>query len=303
MIASAWQAVRITVPADPKNQKLDFLTPFYYYIPMIKIIREILVLPLKLLLLISKFFPIVDQYALVKWIWNIGRVTEDGYKLVSMTVQKEGVQAGRDIARNILVETKSALVAYAIAWYEISGQNFQEAKDWVDFAEEVGCQDLHHTLIIKLRCTGHLDDYDFHSVVDEMLSCKCLSMEHTREALLAKAYILINNGEYDQADKISERLLAVKEDNAARYLKGVACLGFGEDDTAQKHFARFTGNMDENLYFANISSGYFNAGRYQEGMEWLNKAINAGLDVTEENGLLWEVYNSKEFAEYCAARN
>ena len=103
---------------------------------MEKIIREILVLPLRILLLITRFVPVVDEYALVKWIWRISRTDEYGFQMVMLTTRKFGLQAGRDLAHEILNETRSAMIVYGIALHEQMEKNYQAAKQWIDLAEE-----------------------------------------------------------------------------------------------------------------------------------------------------------------------
>jgi hypothetical protein len=272
------------------------------------IIREILVLPLRLLLLLCRFVPVVDRYVLVKWIWKISRKVDDGCSLVNMTMYGTEAKEANSAAAKLLAEevfsvTRSAQAMEALAGFEISNKNYIGANDYIVKAEQAGCDDMHHLLMIKLYCAEHLDEYQSEEIVEEMLSCNCLSMAHTREALLAKANILLDKNDYTAAEEIADHLLAVREDAYARYFKGIVSLNRNQDETARSNFLKSRGNMPKEEFHAVIGMTYINNGRKQEGMEWLFKAVNAGFNVTQGNGVLWEVYNSKEYADYCAMRN
>jgi tetratricopeptide (TPR) repeat protein len=270
---------------------------------MTKLIREILVLPLKLLLLVTRFFPVVDRYALIKWIWKVGRTNEAGFELVMMTVDKFGLEAGRTLAHEILKETRSALIVYGIGLQEWLDKNYDAAKEWIDLGEEMGCEDSYYFLSLKLNLSHLIAEYNHGEIVEEMLACNYLPMEYTHQALLNKAYILFKEKQYHKAEEIIDHMIKVRNDQAAEYLKAELCLMRNEDTLAEKLLAKSRKHMSEVDYNINVALAYYAADRVDESMEWVYKAVNGGYNKEEGHPGIKYIIESDKFAEYCAMRN
>lgn len=272
---------------------------------MIKIIRELVALPLRLLLLVGRFVPVIDQYMLVKWIWKISRQVEDGCTLISMTAQREGIQAAQDLAGQILTETGSARVAITIGIMECQNNpDFIAVKGWIDLAEELDCKDSQLLLILKFACGMHFPEYDIKQIVEEMIACKYLPMEYSRAALVEKADSLFAEKRWDEAEQIADHLLCVKEDSHARVFKWIASLQRTDHAQAEIHFSKTYENFPEHLHSAMIGQGYLYLGRDYEAMEWLYKAVQGGLQwPTQKQSPVGDMLQSNKFAEYCVGRN
>jgi len=273
---------------------------------MIKIIRELVCLPLRLLLLVCRFVPIIDEYTLVKWIWQVGRRVEDGCRLIYMSVQKDGLESGREIAHRLLKETRSAQIVGVIGGLEgqYNSGRIIAVKDWIDLSEELNCKDQHLLMMLKLLCSVVLEEYDREAIVDEMLACNYLPMDDSRSALVEKADILLNNKCWQQAEKIADHLLCVKEDAYARYVKWVVSLQRSDHVQSEIHFAKSKGTELECEHSAMIGQGYLYLDREDEAMEWLYKAVKGGLQwPMQKQSPVGDMLKSQKFAEYCAGRN
>lgn len=270
---------------------------------MEKIIREILVLPLRLLLLVNRFVPIVDRYTLVKWIWKVARSDKSGFELVMETVDRFGLQAGRDLAHGILNETKSAIIAFGIAHSERLENNYQAAKEWIDLAEEMGCEDCYHLLSVKLGISHMIEDYDHAEIVDEMLACNYLPMEYTYQALINKAFLLFKEDQHQKAEKIVDHILRIKNDQISENLKAIILLARKEDVLAKKLLAKSKKHLSELEYSLNVAQAYFTASRIDESMEWVYAAVMSGYNKDEGHPAIKNLIESEKFADYCAARN
>lgn len=270
---------------------------------MVKLIREILVLPLKLLFLITRFVPVVDQYVLVKWIWKVGRTTEAGFEIVMMTVEKFGLEAGRDLAHEILKETKSAMIVHGIALQEWLEGDCDAAKEWIDLAEEMDYQDRYHLLSLKLTISHKIAEYDHAEIVEEMLTCNHLPMEYTCMALLNKAYLLFKEKQYHESEEIVDQMLKVRNDQAAEELKVIICLARNEDILAMKLLAKSKKRLSEIDYNISIALAYFMAGRIDESMEWVYNAVMGGYNKEEGHQAIKNLIESAKFADYCVMQN
>lgn len=275
----------------------------YYNIYMVKMIREILVLPLRLLLLVCRFVPVVDKYVLVKWIWKIGRSVEDGFQFLMMTIEKFGLQAGRDLAHEILEETRSAKIISGIAWHEMGEKNYAAVKEWVELAEEMGCEDCYHLLSVKLGVSHIVAEYDHSEIVEEILACNYLPMEYTHQALINKAYLLFKRKYYVEAEKIVDHILRIRNDHSSENLKAIIYLVRNEDSLAKKILGKSKKHLSEIDYNVNVAMTYFMAGRTDESMEWVYNAVMSGYNKEEGHPAIKNIIESDEFAEYCSMRN
>lgn len=269
---------------------------------MVRLIRELVVLPLRLLLLVCRFIPVADRYAIVKWVWRIGRRVEDGWKCLGMTIDRLGIEAGRDLAHEMLNETKSASIVYVIARQENERKNYDAVKEWIDLAEEMECEDLYHTLIVKFFCSYHIEEYDRDEITDEILALNYLPAEYTREALISKAGRLIKKEKLAEAEKIVDHMLCIKEGHQERFMKGMLCLYRDEDKVAVSHFSKARGGLPDNIFYSHLARTYLFHGREQEGMEWLLRAVSGGYDV-QEGDPLQDLAGSDKYAAYCARMN
>jgi len=272
---------------------------------MIKLIRELVVLPLRLLLLVCRFVPVFDQYVPVKWIWRIGRGVEDGCTLISMAGQREGLETARKIAHEILTETRSARVAVTIGIMESQNNpDFIAVKGWIDRAEELDCKDGQLLLILKFICSTHFQAYDTSEVVDEMIACKYLPMEFSWAALIQKGNTLLAEKRWEEAEEMADHLLCVKEDFLARFIKWVVSLQRADHKQAKIHFAKSKGNMPDDHYSAMIAEGYLYLNKEDEAMAWLYKAVESGLQHSDrKESPVGNMLKSDKFSAYCAGRN
>ena len=274
------------------------------YIVMIKLIRKLVTLPLRLLLLLCRYFSVPGQYMLAKWIWKIGREVEDGCRLISSTGHRDGIQAVRVLAGQILTETRSAKIAVTIGFVERQyDPDCIAIKGWIDRAEELDCNDRQLLLILKFICSSHFQEYDIKQIIEEMLACKYLPMEYTWTALVEKGDILLSEKRWEEAEEIADHLLSVKEDPSARIIKWVLSLQRGDQRQAKNHLAKSQGNLPDPVYFSQVGQGYLYLGRDSEAMEWLYKAVKGGMQWRmEKESLIGHILQSEKFASYCRER-
>ena len=247
----------------------------------------------------------VDQYALVKWIWKIGRGVEDGCSLISLAGQREGLEAAQVLAEQILTETRSARVAVVIGLMERQdNSNYAAVKGWIGRAEELGCKDNQLLLVLKYICSMHFSEYDREQIVDEMIECKYLPMEYSHAAFVEKAGMLLDEKSWGLAEQIADHLLCVKEDPQARVIKWIVSLQRADHREAEIHFARSKGGLPEHFHSAMIGQGYLCLGREDEAMEWLYNAVKGGLRwPMQKDSPVGRMLKSEKFAVYCTARN
>ncbi len=260
-------------------------------------------LPLRLLFLVCRFLPVVDQYVLAKWTWKIGRGIGDGGNYVIKTVEKFGLQAGRDLAHEILKETRSAVIVCAITWREKEEKNYDAVKEWIDLAEEMGCEECYHLLPVKLGMSHIIAEYDHDEIVEEILACDCLPMEYTYQALVNKAFLLYKDKQYQEVEKIVDHVLRIKNDQVCENLKAVIFLLRNEDAAAVKLLGKNKKRLSEVEHNLNIGLAYITADRIDDSLDWLYRAVMAGYDHKEGHPAIKQIIDSARFADYCAMRN
>ncbi|MCF7954324.1 MAG: hypothetical protein K9M75_00845 [Phycisphaerae bacterium] len=219
------------------------------------------------------------------------------------TVDKFGLPAGRVLAHEILTETKSAMIISGIIWEELAERNYDAAKEWINLAEEIGCEDCYHLYAVKISNSYMIKEYGYEKMVDEILACNYLPMEYTCMALLNKASILFKDKQYQEAEEILDHMLKVRNDQNAEDLKAIICLARNEDELAKKLLAKSKKRLSDVDYNINVALAYFTASRIDESMEWVYNAVKGGYIKEEGHPAIKNLIESEKFAGYCAARN
>ena len=181
--------------------------------------RQLIAVPVRLLVWICGFVPIFDRLRLVKILWFLGREVEDGSAVIGLAAAQEGMDSARHEAERIFAQCNEAHITATIAWLEVQHDNdYSAAHDWVQKAKQADCANEQMLLMMELVLSTRLAEYNQAQIVERILSRNDLPMQFTREALLCKGGLLVNQHRWNQARRIAERILSIEDNEHARKL-------------------------------------------------------------------------------------
>ena len=190
---------------------------------MINFARQLIAAPIRLLLLICRFLPIFNKLVLVEILWFLSQQAEDGSALVALTASAKGIQAADEKAEKILQQTGDARIAETIAWLQVNiNRDLNAASQWIQRASREGFKNTEMLGRVELFLSRYVDEYDTQEVVERILSRNDLPMQFTRDALLWKGQLLLEQTRWEQAKEIAARMLSIEENKFARKLLAFA---------------------------------------------------------------------------------
>jgi hypothetical protein len=158
-------------------------------------------------------------------------------------------------------------------------------------------------LNVELALADYVPGYDKGVIIEQMLQRNDLPGGQTTAALTAKADLLAGQGRLDEAEGIVDRILAIEEHWAARFIKWHICMVRGKEDEAARHLEAARRAMPETVFKMSLVQAWLALGRKEEAMETLSSFGTDGLRfIREQDGAIGELARSAEFAAYCAGR-
>lgn len=270
---------------------------------MITFIRHLVAVPLKLLLWVCGFVPLFDKLSLMEKIFFLTGDANDGNMVIYLTGQKEGIDAARAKAEKMLERCPSAKISYAIAVLEMNNNpDCVAAVKWVDAAWDNELADGHVLYVLQLYFSYALDNYDREAIVDKMLACNYLPVDHTHRAMTEKMDILLEKQQWADAEEIADKMLSIRGDAGASIAKWIVCLARQDERQANEHLAVAGSKLTEDMFHLQVGQGYLYLGDRARAMEALHKAVKAGLKWRERKSLVGQMLGSDEFRNYCLER-
>ena len=120
---------------------------------MIHFLRHLTAAPVRLLLWLTGFLPVIDRLMLAQIIWRITADVDDGCNLIILTANKKGLQPAREKAMEVLEKTHDASAAVSIGMVEAHACFDPEAAyGWIQKARQ-----LDWKVIIELGVSAALE--------------------------------------------------------------------------------------------------------------------------------------------------
>jgi len=211
---------------------------------MVTFIREIIAAPVRAAAWANRFLRLFDPLKLAEALWLLTGQAADGAGVVILTARGKGIEAARQRAEAIFARRPDEQIAAAVGWVEASeGRNLTGAMEWIRRSRAAGCEDGAALLQLELSLSEHVDGYDYPALVERILSRNDLPGHITRDALLAKAHLLLAERRWDEARAIAERILTIEEHVMARWVRWAAGLAAGQDTLGQTEYARMAAGM------------------------------------------------------------
>lgn len=272
---------------------------------MITFIRQLLAVPLKLLLWLCGYFPIFNKLSLQEKIFFLTRDADDGMMLIWLTGQKQGIESARAKAERMLEKCQSAKISNMMAMLEWQqNSDCVAAEKWVSSAKENDYADRHILYLAEYIFSQRFEEYNQEQIVNEMLACNYLPADYTRIALLAKQDMLLEKKQWQEAEEIVDRMLSIKEEPSVRLSKWVICLAREDQVQADKHIAAAKSKLSAEDFNSSVGEGYLYLGDEVRAMESFYEAVKQGskFEGLRRDSMLGRMLHSERFREYCAER-
>jgi len=237
---------------------------------MLMFIRQFIAAPLRVLAWVNGILKLSDPLPLAKAIWFLTASAADGSSVIVFTASTEGVDVARSMAEDIFSKKPDESIAAAIGWVELlRANNPQGAAEWVQRSRSAGCADDCSILHLELLLTDQLDGINRLEVIERILSRNDLPGHITRDALLGKARILLEERRFGDAEAIAKRILAIEENGTAGWVMWVARTAAGDTDNARAHIVAAQGKIRPDVFWGLVVLGWLYIGDRQAAMDVL----------------------------------
>lgn len=250
---------------------------------MIHFLRHLAAAPVRVLLWLCGFLPVIDRLMLAEIIWRITGDADDGYSVIILTSNKTGVAPAREKAEAVLAKTRDASAALAIGMVEAHGCFDPDAAyDWIEKARGLECENLHKLLKLELLISNDVEAVDTERVIEEILSRNDLMGDYSRAALCAKAGLCLKEKDWDGAERIADKVLAIEELAQMRMVKWTTAMARGDGAMAmmqQQKIEKVASKADEQFL---LSLGSHFLGADKQAVEQFKTAVKQGAQLSFE---------------------
>lgn len=270
---------------------------------MIHFLRHLIAAPVRLLLWLCGFLPVIDRLKLAQIIWTLTADADDGCNVIILTANKKGLQAAREKATEVLEKTHDASAALSIGMVEAHGCFDPEAAyGWIQKARRLECKNLQKLLKLELLVSNDIAQVDLEQVIEQILSRNDLTGDYSRAALAAKAGLSLNNGDWKQAEQIADKVLAIEESPQMRMVKWTTAAAKDDKVLAamqQLKIEKASSKADE-LFLLSLGKHFL--GQTEDAKAGFKQAVKQGAQLSYEKmafpGVKEFVYSMKaEFEE------
>lgn len=272
---------------------------------MIAFIKQAIAVPIRLLAEAAGWVTIVDPTPLWSASWRLSHNPQDGCKLLVLVHSERGIEITRQIAEEMLDKSKDSELAAHIAFIELEyGAGIEEAKKWVKKARQGNFKNPEMLLRMELILSDE-DNDESNKVAEQILARNDLPMDFTLAALTEKAWALVEEKQFSEAEAAAERMLAIEENYDARFVKWIVCMAKGQQlQQAKEHLKKAKGNLSlpEGLFHMIMARCCLILGRKNEAIEWLYEAEKAGFRSEESESAVGQLAHSEEFRRFCEGR-
>jgi len=263
-------------------------------------IGKLIASPMRLLAQAGGMLRVGDPVRLRSYVWRLSGEPGDAVRLLMVRHQRDGIEATRSEAGDMLEQCPDSEIAVAMGWIELAeNRDASAAKKWITQAEERQCRRQELLLHLKLYLSDRLSEYDATEICERILNRNDLPGMVSLSALVNKSHILMEQGLWAQAEDIAEQILTVQEQPDARLVKWVTSRHQGQLGQAEKHFEKARKELSEPVFNILAAKGCLLMGQKQEAMEWLYKARRGGAGIDRNDSALGRLAHSDEFARYC----
>lgn len=273
---------------------------------MLSFFRELLAVPLRLLLFVCGMVEIVDKIVVAKWVWGLTGEPDDAVAFLGASLQKNGLEASKELAEELLLHTRDAKIANLIACYELNSHSYDEIQRWIDKAVELECKNQELLLWVKFYASLPNEAVSSELILDEMIERNDLPSHYSETAWGLKSWRLVCDGEWEKAEFYANRVLEIKDNWWALLARMAIEVNRGEEskvdrilEKAERKAKQDLGSCEKSLLF--IARALAIVGYKERACEYLYE-VRGDIEAVREDELLSELAESEMFKEYCAGR-
>jgi hypothetical protein len=242
-----------------------------------KLVRQALTAPVKLVLFVCSFFPKVNQLPLIGMVWRIGREPEFAWRYIGLIGAKKGIEAAREMADKVFNECPTDRVAGMMGTLEYNQYNLTGAKDWLEKGKKCPENNPELLLWLELNLAEHLSEYNMQEVIMRILSRNDLSMSCSRLAMLTQAEIFLRSAKWDEADAILERILRIEDMPSIRWMKWTIAKARGDEIEAERQLKLASTKIHKKVPNIYLAIGWYYLGDIGKTQQYLTMAQEDGF--------------------------
>ena len=246
---------------------------------MFNFLRELIAVPIRILLWLTGMVPVVNPVAIAKLLWETSGLIEDGEVFLKYLINTQGLEDGRQAADAMFAQTNDARFIAAIAYAEYASGNIEGAQQWVDHALKAGCVNPERLLFIQfITANSRHDNEKSRECIQKIYERNDLPMGYSALAHPLRAYYLFRDGDLDAALEVAERILQIRDDLHAYLIRWAMDLKAGRDEQARKNLEMARASWHGNFFPAVLADYYLILGDQDSAIRQLHEAQQEGFD-------------------------
>ena len=232
---------------------------------------------MRLLAWANSFLHVFDPLKAAEVIWFLTAEAADGASVIVLAARGRGLDSARQRAEAIFARRCDEQVAAAIGWMEaLEARDLAAAAQWIERCRQAGCEDGPALLQLELSLSEHLEGYDYPELIERILSRNDLPGNITRDALLGKAKLLLRARQWDRAQEIAERILAIEDHAIAWWVGWVTAVAAGDGEAGRTEYAQAAAGMRPEVFLGYEALGWLYAGDEEKAAEALSSRTPDG---------------------------
>ncbi len=187
---------------------------------MVTFVRELIAVPLRILIWLCSIIPIFDSLVLSKVLFKLTNNIDDAIGYLELCITNDSLEAARGIGDKLLCDTKNSRVAMVMSLAENNAGNFSKSKQWILKAKEENCLDQDFLLLPELTLSISEQNIDY-KIVDDIISHNDLPMQFSTLAYWLKCEQLIFSEELEEANVIAIKVLDIQDYYTAHFIRWI----------------------------------------------------------------------------------
>lgn len=267
---------------------------------MFSFLRELIAVPIRILLWLTNMVPVVNPVAISKLLWETSGLVEDGEIFLKHLIDTQGIEDGRQAADAMFAHTNDARFMAVIAYTEYAAGNIDAAQQWVDLAHKQGSWNPERLLLVEfLIANSRRDNIKMREYAQMMYDRNDLPMEYSAIAHPLKAYTLLKDGNFTESAQTAKRILSIREDIHARLVQWAVNVKAGREQEAQRDIQIARASWKGKFFSAILADYCLIIGDQQGAMKNLNEAQKEGFDPNWDPDMA-SLSATQEFQEFKA---
>jgi len=262
----------------------------------VKLIRQIITIPLIVLRDLLSVAPVFDKLKVMRWICLVNDTSNNALAYITALITSYGVAEFEDAAMEQMYKYQDARFAVVIgmAYYEL-GQ-FAKSKQVLDTALAAGCRNEYELLLLQFLHSSREDASKLDAIVEKMLERKDLNPAMSQLAWTFKCWSLVEKRKFEQASAVADRILEIEANGIAFLVKWIATFNINPP-LAAGYFTKAEQVWQYPFFEASVAQGWHLLGKAQEAAEYMRKAVLDGFEPQKNDEIFNAIMNSEQYRQ------